>query len=43
MTSTVSAATMTVTLTESISLNGTNHGSTNTLSIASVNEVFNEL
>ena len=43
MTSTVSAATMTVTLTESISLNGTNHGSTNTLSIASVNEVFKRI
>ena len=43
MTSAVSAATMTVTLTERISLNGTNHGSTNTLSIASVNEVFKRI
>jgi len=43
MTSTVSAATMTVTLTESISLNGTNHGSSNTLSVASINEVFKRI
>jgi len=39
MTSTVTAATMTVTITESISLNGVDQGGTNTLSIASVNEV----
>ena len=43
MTSTVSAATMTVTVTESISLNGSNHGSTNTLSIGSINEVFKRI
>jgi hypothetical protein len=39
MTSTVTAATMTVTLTEAISLNGSDQGSTNTLTIASVNEI----
>jgi hypothetical protein len=43
MTSTISAATMTVTVTESVSLNGSNHGSTNTLSIASINEVFKRI
>jgi len=39
MTSTVTAATMTVTITESISLNGVDYGGTNTLTIASVNEI----
>ena len=39
MTSTLTAATMTVTVTESINLNGTNQGSTNTLSLASIAEV----
>ena len=39
MTSTLTAATMTVTLTESIELNGTNQGATNTLEIASIAEV----
>ena len=39
MTSTITAATLTVTLTESISLNGVDQGGTNTLTIASVNEV----
>ena len=39
MTSTLTAATMTVTITESISLNGTNQGATNTLSLASIAEV----
>ena len=34
MTSTVTAATMTVTLTESITLNGVDQGGTNTLTIA---------
>jgi len=39
MASTLTAATMTVTLTESINLNGTNQGATNTLSLASIAEV----
>jgi len=39
MTSTVTAATLTVTLTEAITLNGVDQGGTNTLSISSVNEV----
>ena len=39
MTSTITAATLTVTLTEKIELNGVDQGGTNTLSIASVNEV----
>ena len=39
MTSTLTAATMTVTVTESINLNGMNQGSTNTLSLASIAEV----
>ena len=39
MASTISAATLTVTVTESITLNGSNMGATNTLSVASVNEV----
>ena len=43
MTSTVTAATLTVTHTESITLNGVDHGSTNTLSIASINEVMKRI
>ena len=39
MASTITAATLTVTLTESVTLNGSDQGATNTLSIASVNEV----
>ena len=39
MVSTVTAAPLTVTLTESITLNGMNHGGTNTLTISAVNEV----
>ena len=39
MATTIKAATLTVKLTEQISLNGTEQGSTNTLTIASVNEV----
>ena len=39
MTSTLTDATMTVTLTESINLNGTNQGATNTLSLASIAEI----
>ena len=39
MASTIAAATMTVTLTEEITLNGSQQGATNTIDIASVNEV----
>ena len=39
MASTISAATLTVTTTESITLNGSNMGATNVLSVASVNEI----
>jgi hypothetical protein len=39
MTTTITPATLTVTLTESISLNGINHGATNTKTIAAINEV----
>jgi len=39
MASTITAATLTVTLTEAITLNGTRQGSTNTKSIASINEI----
>ena len=39
MASTITAATMTVAITESISLNGTDQGATNSLSIDSINEV----
>ena len=39
MASTISAATMSVTITESITLNGKNQGGTNTLSIPSIAEV----
>jgi hypothetical protein len=43
MASTVSAATLKVTITESISLNGSNQGATNTVSISSVNEVYKRI
>ena len=39
MASTITAATMTVTLTEEITLNGSQQGATNTIDIAAVNEV----
>ena len=39
MASTISAATKTVTLTESVNLNGSNQGATNSLSIGSIAEV----
>jgi len=43
MASTVTAATMTVSISESINLNGKNQGATNTLSIGSINEVTNRI
>tara|TARA_Y100000310_G_scaffold320373_1_gene376766 strand:- start:4072 stop:4542 length:471 start_codon:yes stop_codon:yes gene_type:complete len=39
MTTTITAATLTVTLTEAVSLNGYDQGSSNTLTIASITEV----
>ena len=39
MVSTITAAALTVTITESIELNGKDQGGTNTLSIASINEI----
>jgi hypothetical protein len=39
MASTITAATLTVTLTETINLNGTAQGSTNTLALSNINEI----
>ena len=43
MASTITAATLTVTHTESISLNGSQQGATNTFTIASINEVYKRI
>ena len=43
MTSTVTAATMTVKITETIKLNGRDQGAETTLTIASVNEVMKRI
>jgi len=43
MASTVSASTLTLTVTEAISLNGTAHGSNNITTVASVNEVMKRI
>jgi len=43
MASTITAATLTVTHTESISLNGSQQGSTNSFTISSINEVFKRI
>jgi len=43
MASTVSAATLTVTITEGITLNGLDYGDTNTLTIGSINEVSSRI
>jgi hypothetical protein len=43
MATTITAATLTVTITEAISLNGQDKGSTNTLTIASIAEVFQRI
>ena len=40
MASTISAATLTVTITEAVTLNGYDQGSSNSLTISSINEVF---
>tara|TARA_Y100000593_G_C4232248_1_gene297578 strand:- start:5 stop:469 length:465 start_codon:yes stop_codon:yes gene_type:complete len=43
MTTTISNATLTVTITESVSLNGSEQGATNTLSISNIDEVFKRI
>ena len=43
MASTVSASTLKVTITESITLNGSNQGVTNTVSVSNVDEVFKRI
>ena len=43
MASTISASTLTLTTTETISLNGTAQGSTNTTTVSSVNEVMKRI
>ena len=43
MATTLSASTLTVKITESIILNGSDQGATNTLSIASINEVYKRI
>ena len=43
MTTTLTNATLTVTLSESVLLRGVEQGSTNTLSISSINEVFKQI
>ena len=40
MATTITAATLTVTLSESITLNGQDYGSTNEFNIASINEIY---
>tara|TARA_R100001082_G_scaffold11232_1_gene6110 strand:+ start:1713 stop:2177 length:465 start_codon:yes stop_codon:yes gene_type:complete len=43
MATTISNATMTVTITETVSLNGSPQGATNTLTIASVDEIYKRI
>ena len=43
MSTTLTAATMTVTVTEAISLNGKDQGATNSFTIASINEVYKQI
>lgn len=43
MATTIANATMTVTLTESVTLNGSQQGATNTLSIGSIDEVYKRI
>ena len=43
MASTVTASTMTVTISESITLNGKNQGSTNTFNITSISDIFQRI
>ena len=43
MATTLTAATLTVTLTESISLNGKDQGATNSFTVASINEIYKHI
>ena len=43
MATTVTPATLTVTLTESITLNGVDHGGTNSFTVSSINEVYKRI
>ena len=43
MATTLTAATLTVTLTETISLNGTDQGATNSFTVASINEIYKHI
>ena len=43
MTSSITAATLTVTITEAVSLNGYDQGASNSLTISSINEVFKRI
>ena len=43
MASTVTAAALTVTITESVTLNGSDQGATNSMTVASVNEVYKRI
>ena len=43
MSTTLTAATMTVTVTEAISLNGKDQGATNSFTVASINEVYKQI
>ena len=43
MATTINSATLTVTITEDISLNNSQQGGTNILSISSINEVFKRI
>ena len=43
MTTTISNATLTVTITESVTLNGADQGASNAFTIASVDEVFKRI
>ena len=43
MATTLTAATLTVTVTESISLNGKDQGATNSFTVASINEIFKHI
>ena len=43
MTTTISNATLTVTITETVTLNGTDQGATNTLTVANVDEIYKRI
>ena len=43
MATTISNATMTVTVTESVSLNGSQQGATNTLTLSNIDEIYKRI